>query len=128
MKRLWFFTLSFASSGNDLRSLESFFKVCSLLLSSALQYSKETAGTVYYQKPTQTAGKESLLISVHHVVFAASSCSKAFNCATKAITSTFSMRSCRKMPFSMHSKVFLMRTQVDEILAILYWEAALPEK
>ena len=46
----------------------------------------------------------------------ASSCSKAFNCATKAITITFSMRSCRKVPFSIHSKIFLMNAKVDEIL------------
>ena len=46
----------------------------------------------------------------------ASSCSKVFNCATKAITSTFSMRGCRKMRFSMHSKMFFMMAQVDEIL------------
>ena len=58
----------------------------------------------------------------------ARACSKELNCATKAITSTFSMQICRKMPFSMHSKISLM-AQVDQTLVIfLYWNAAQSQK
>ena len=47
----------------------------------------------------------------------ASSCSKAFNSATKATTSTVFMRGCRKMAFSMRSKYLQLHWQLDLLFA-----------
>ena len=49
----------------------------------------------------------------------AGSCSKSFHCSTNSITNPFSNGGSREMPLSSYTKVFLMLTQVDEILPIL---------
>ena len=134
MKRLWFSLCllrleqrnEVCEFRNDPRSLESFFKV--YLLSCIVLCAAIFKGDCSYinRSPLKQLARSHYLFIIWSSQ--ASSCSKAFNCATKAITSTFSMRNCRKMPFSIHSKIFLMMAQVDEILAIFVLGCCSSEK
>jgi len=86
--------MKFVSSRNHLRSLKLFFKICllSLIVLCPAIFKRDCRYII--RSPLKQLMRSHYLLVIPSLQ--ASSCSKAFNCATNAITCTFTVGGCRK--------------------------------